>query len=129
LCCSLVFINVYMYYYISPHAPSHIYPHSLHDALPIFPRGDPGGRGAERGDAAHAAPPGRSAGPAHAVGVRDGQLGVGRTVAGDRSEEHTSELQSRRDLVCRLLFEKKKSRIVAITGRRTFWKLLLLGVK
>src|SRR5204862_5199157 len=29
-------------------------------------------------------------------------------VAGRRSEEHTSELQSRRDLVCRLLLEKKK---------------------
>src|SRR5438874_10351190 len=28
--------------------------------------------------------------------------------AGHRSEEHTSELQSRRDLVCRLLLEKKK---------------------
>src|SRR5438874_9184380 len=27
---------------------------------------------------------------------------------GARSEEHTSELQSRRDLVCRLLLEKKK---------------------
>src|SRR5438874_8338888 len=27
---------------------------------------------------------------------------------GGRSEEHTSELQSRRDLVCRLLLEKKK---------------------
>src|SRR5438874_5835469 len=29
-----------------------------------------------------------------------------------RSEEHTSELQSRRDLVCRLLLEKKKKRAV-----------------
>src|SRR5204863_8020057 len=29
--------------------------------------------------------------------------------ADDRSEEHTSELQSRRDLVCRLLLEKKKN--------------------
>src|SRR3712207_7973379 len=29
-------------------------------------------------------------------------------VAGDRSEEHTSELQSRQYLVCRLLLEKKK---------------------
>src|SRR5437868_9596704 len=29
--------------------------------------------------------------------------------ARDRSEEHTSELQSRFDLVCRLLLEKKKS--------------------
>src|SRR5438874_4233313 len=28
-----------------------------------------------------------------------------------RSEEHTSELQSRRDLVCRLLLEKKKNKI------------------
>src|SRR5438874_5174527 len=29
----------------------------------------------------------------------------------ERSEEHTSELQSRRDLVCRLLLEKKKRKI------------------
>src|SRR5438874_9067566 len=35
-------------------------------------------------------------------GKRSGQLA--------RSEEHTSELQSRRDLVCRLLLEKKKRR-------------------
>src|SRR5438874_5113000 len=32
-----------------------------------------------------------------------------RVVARRRSEEHTSELQSRRDLVCRLLLEKKKA--------------------
>src|SRR3989440_2241505 len=30
----------------------------------------------------------------------------------DRSEEHTSELQSRSDLVCRLLLEKKKTRLI-----------------
>src|SRR5690606_42089133 len=30
--------------------------------------------------------------------------------AGDRSEEHTSELQSRENLVCRLLLEKKKKK-------------------
>src|SRR5690349_25040214 len=29
-----------------------------------------------------------------------------------RSEEHTSELQSRRDLVCRLLLEKKKKKLI-----------------
>src|SRR5690349_23700385 len=34
--------------------------------------------------------------------------GPGRREGGERSEEHTSELQSRRDLVCRLLLEKKK---------------------
>src|SRR5438874_8176533 len=33
------------------------------------------------------------------------KIGIAR-----RSEEHTSELQSRRDLVCRLLLEKKKKR-------------------
>src|SRR5690349_24108183 len=33
-----------------------------------------------------------------------------RRVAHVRSEEHTSELQSRRDLVCRLLLEKKKKK-------------------
>src|SRR5690349_24161267 len=32
-----------------------------------------------------------------------------------RSEEHTSELQSRRDLVCRLLLEKKKNKHVALS--------------
>src|SRR2546430_7035699 len=36
----------------------------------------------------------------------DGQEDVGR--ARDRSEEHTSELQSQSNLVCRLLLEKKK---------------------
>src|SRR5690349_22131709 len=49
--------------------------------------------------------------------VRDGGLGVavddpdgGHVECGVRSEEHTSELQSRRDLVCRLLLEKKKKK-------------------
>src|SRR5690349_23662502 len=34
-----------------------------------------------------------------------------------RSEEHTSELQSRRDLVCRLLLEKKKRTENKVTTR------------
>src|SRR3712207_7826600 len=38
----------------------------------------------------------------------DGQLYVDLRGAGSRSEEHTSELQSRQYLVCRLLLEKKK---------------------
>src|SRR5437868_10378603 len=36
-----------------------------------------------------------------------------------RSEEHTSELQSRFDLVCRLLLEKKKTYIVSLVPPRT----------
>src|SRR2546422_7576219 len=41
------------------------------------------------------------------------QAGIDRSVraAGTRSEEHTSELQSRLHLVCRLLLEKKKKKI------------------
>src|SRR2546422_4325486 len=52
-------------------------------------------------------------------------------VRGGRSEEHTSELQSRLHLVCRLLLEKKKQRWpctrclsnVACTGNRRKWIL------
>src|SRR5690625_461041 len=44
------------------------------------------------------------------VGDGDGSVGVGYGKAKEvpRSEEHTSELQSRGHLVCRLLLEKKK---------------------
>src|SRR5206468_9039434 len=41
-----------------------------------------------------------------ALGLRAEQLGIPAA----RSEEHTSELQSRSDLVCRLLLEKKKKK-------------------
>src|SRR5690349_23343116 len=37
-------------------------------------------------------------------------LALAASAAAPRSEEHTSELQSRRDLVCRLLLEKKKKK-------------------
>src|SRR5437868_13229010 len=36
---------------------------------------------------------------------------IAKTTSAARSEEHTSELQSRFDLVCRLLLEKKKQKI------------------
>src|SRR5690554_7640386 len=48
-----------------------------------------------------------------AAAVDDGLVRVARQLAEpveDRSEEHTSELQSRPHLVCRLLLEKKKKR-------------------
>src|SRR5690349_24391409 len=73
-------------------ATTEIYTLSLHDALPIS---DEGGEAAAQ--------------PAHA----GRPVGIDRDVAdlaggaARRSEEHTSELQSRRDLVCRLLLEKK----------------------
>src|SRR5438874_5444957 len=40
--------------------------------------------------------------------TRSKMAGTSKRYCFTRSEEHTSELQSRRDLVCRLLLEKKK---------------------
>src|SRR5688572_32369659 len=38
-------------------------------------------------------------------------------IPGNRSEEHTSELQSQSNLVCRLLLEKKKNHLLLRRGR------------
>src|SRR5690606_40543409 len=57
----------------------------------------PGPPAARRGGRARPAPP-----PARWTSAR------GRDRRGRRSEEHTSELQSREKVVCRLLLEKKK---------------------
>src|SRR6266576_5279818 len=42
-----------------------------------------------------------------------------------RSEEHTSELQSRRDLVCRLLLEKKKTETFLVSRKKTGTRRLM----
>src|SRR5436190_14911873 len=46
----------------------------------------------------------------HALRLRLRPRAKPRPVSRDRSEEHTSELQSHSDLVCRLLLEKKKKK-------------------
>src|SRR5437868_8996128 len=46
----------------------------------------------------------------HGDSSRNGRSILPRPLRAERSEEHTSELQSRFDLVCRLLLEKKKNR-------------------
>src|SRR5215471_21626500 len=81
-----------LFFFFNDTATTEIYTLSLHDALPI------------RSPIASA----RSAGS-----ICDGSrnrfvLGTWQPPGVSRSEEHTSELQSRRDLVCRLLLEKKK---------------------
>src|SRR5438034_3540113 len=48
-----------------------------------------------------------------ALGEKEGRLAT----ALERSEEHTSELQSHSDLVCRLLLEKKKSGYLMSRGK------------
>src|SRR5207249_7079353 len=80
-------IMSFFFFFFNDTAPTEIYTLSLHDALPIY-QGDRIGLSLicwflyQRGE------------PYWREGVR--------------SEEHTSELQSRFDLVCRLLLEKKK---------------------
>src|SRR2546426_5442034 len=50
------------------------------------------------------------------VRLAEGVEDVGKEVGADRSEEHTSELQSPCNLVCRLLLEKKKKKKKYITS-------------
>src|SRR5690606_40905413 len=95
-------------------APTVISTLSLHDALPISGRVD-----AAADSAARSAPPrnrqqgrqvARALGPRSAPAGRGGLQGCALLLFStvERSEEHTSELQSRENLVCRLLLEKKK---------------------
>src|SRR5436309_11987062 len=80
---------------------THINNLSLHDALPIWP-------------SPLKSPTATKAEPLPALNVRaDWKVPTFSAGSGSafRSEEHTSELQSRENLVCRLLLEKKKSLI------------------
>src|SRR5699024_12279409 len=79
------FIPLFLSFFFANTTPTVIYILSLHDALPIW--SDIGGRVPGH------SPPGVLHRPARSAPAR--------------SEEHTSELQSRFDLVCRLLLEKK----------------------
>src|SRR5687768_17999231 len=84
------------FFFFNDTATTEIYTLSLHDALPILADvGDP----APEARGGHAAPQ-RLLGDPQEVADVVGDL--------PRSEEHTSELQSRLHLVCRLLLEKKK---------------------
>src|SRR5437870_8421135 len=81
-CCVLLF-----FFFFNDPATTEIYTLSLHDALPIF------GRDEHEDETREALEIGE------VLRVHDPDV---------RSEEHTSELQSRGHLVCRLLLEKKK---------------------
>src|SRR5207249_12263148 len=93
--------------FFTPPAPTETYTLSLHDALPIFAE--------ERARALATIEP-KEVSVARLAGLLQAPLArimyVLRAplqrIAYARSEEHTSELQSRFDLVCRLLLEKKK---------------------
>src|SRR5690349_22549784 len=77
---------------------------SLHDALPIFARA----HDEHAVDRAIVLRSVRGACCRRRIASVLPRLGGADVPVARRSEEHTSELQSRRDLVCRLLLEKKK---------------------
>src|SRR5688572_31556845 len=86
------------FFFFNDTATTEIYTLSLHDALPISPQHGQGGfRAKRRVPRAH--------------GIHD---------APERSEEHTSELQSQSNLVWRLLLEKKKTTTYPTTTSATF---------
>src|SRR5205807_8394250 len=104
-----VFHHIYLlhfFFFFNDTATTQIYTLSLHDALPISFSAIHGSSTRFYGCLF-----------AHRLDVTPGQpcqarqraqAGIGR--AGKRSEEHTSELQSPCNLVCRLLLEKKKKK-------------------
>src|SRR3712207_7194998 len=103
-------------FFFNDTATTEIYTLSLHDALPIcLDVGQPLGIVVERqfGDQQRhgEADAGQQR---HAEHVPPAQL-----VVEGRSEEHTSELQSRQYLVCRLLLEKKNEIMVVIVSSRS----------
>src|SRR5438132_6960026 len=84
-----LFLSAFPVFFFNDTATTEIYTLSLHDALPIF------GRAALAAASSVDLPAlGNPTSPTSAI----------------RSEEHTSELQSHSDLVCRLLLEKKKKK-------------------
>src|SRR2546422_10636959 len=102
---SLIRLMLCCFFFFNDTATTEIYTLSLHDALPISTR--PCGRASlglearlRRGPCVLATLSGTAGCAARYVS----RLGAGW----ERSEEHTSELQSRLHLVCRLLLEKKK---------------------
>src|SRR5438874_8115345 len=87
--------------FVNATATTELYTLSLHDALPIF--------------ATQSISSLRSTltGESWRTLLQGLRTKIFLALSDDRSEEHTSELQSRRDLVCRLLLEKKKLKNVS----------------
>src|SRR3712207_9333794 len=100
---------MYLFIFFNNTPTTEIYTLSLHDPLPIsgrlvLPTGHPPwGDSVRRGEIQYAV------GSRRTTRVEPPSMEGGSTGHEGRSEEHTSELQSRQYLVCRLLLEKKKN--------------------
>src|SRR2546422_6337058 len=106
--CSFSFF--FFFFFFNDTATTEIYTLSLHDALPICE--------SQTGDRVLVGPR-ATATAARAAFVEGADIEVD-VLQRERSEEHTSELQSRLHLVCRLLLEKKKKIILSpMTDCRT----------
>src|SRR2546427_5621865 len=103
----LLMSHSFSFFFFNDTATTEIYTLSLHDALPIFCSESQitqmamaaALKNSRVNQSINALMLRRSVGRAKAASV---------AMAGRRSEEHTSELQSQSNLVCRLLLEKKK---------------------
>src|SRR2546430_16157665 len=84
-------------FFFNDTATTEIYTLSLHDALPIYQSADAHGLAVVELD-----------GTVPRLSLRRGARVPHQGRDDERSEEHTSELQSQSNLVCRLLLEKKK---------------------
>src|SRR2546429_3817230 len=108
-------LPISFFFFFNDTATTEIYTLSLHDALPICSSTTWTIR-TSRFSA--------STGYAATTSAGAPSCGAGRVIA--RSEEHTSELQSRLHLVCRLLLEKKKKKNDSISTVRSFNHLIML---
>src|SRR2546422_7577565 len=95
----------YFLFFFNDTATTEIYTLSLHDALPI----------STPGLADTHSSPTWCCSRSRSSSLESGRPPT-RKVTGRRSEEHTSELQSRLHLVCRLLLEKKKKKNTTSIG-------------
>src|SRR5260221_3757029 len=102
------------FFFFNDTATTEIYTLSLHDALPISRPARPSSRSwrsppsSTRNAAPNSPSRTRDTSPSRVSRTATATPGRAKYPGSERSEEHTSELQSHSDLVCRLLLEKKK---------------------
>src|SRR5207237_8501237 len=97
----LAYLCVFYFCFFTAPPPSMLYTLSLHDALPISSTSSRRTTSRRRSST-------RATGPPSASSPKAPRRSP--TSTRNRSEEHTSELQSHLNLVCRLLLEKKKKK-------------------
>src|SRR5437667_9133527 len=97
-------LMIFFFFFVNDSATTEIYTLSLHDALPIS--------NSTRCSIAATMPARRWR------QFVPGYRALSSLDPAKRSEEHTSELQSHHDLVCRLLLEKKKNKDITSCGGR-----------